>query len=83
MTISCEEQEIIYINNMRTQFFHCDICKAEITDKMSVFVFNETIINKDLQVIPVTKQADFCESCSEELVKAIDEIQKKVETKTK
>ena len=68
---------------MRTQFFHCDICKAEITDKMSVFVFNETIINKDLQVIPVTKQADFCESCSEELVKAIDEIQKKVETKTK
>ena len=67
---------------MRIQIFHCDICKKEIKGKMSVFVFNETVINQDFKKIPVTKQADFCESCSDELVKAIDIIQKKGENKS-
>lgn len=68
---------------MRTQFYHCDICKNEIKDKMAVFVWNETLINKDLQAVPVSKQADFCEECSGHIIKAIDEIAKKVEDERK
>lgn len=68
---------------MKTQFFHCDICKNEITGKMAIFVFNETLMNKDFRQVPVTKQADFCETCSDKIVKVIDEIGKKVEDEHK
>ena len=64
---------------MKTQFFNCDICKNEIKEKMSVFIWNETLVNKDLQITPVSKQADFCDECSNKIITAIDEIAKKVE----
>lgn len=68
---------------MRTQFFHCDICKIEIEGKMAVFVFNDTLINKDLQTVPVSKQADFCDGCAQYIINAIDDLAKKVEAKNK
>ena len=59
---------------MRTEFFHCDICKQEVKDCISVFVFSDIIMDKELKLIPVTKQADFCNECSKLIVKEIDKI---------
>ena len=79
MMIACAAHKIISISfNMRTQFFHCDVCKDEIKGSMGVFVFNETLLDKDFKQVPVSKQADLCQECSDVIVKAIDEHAKKV-----
>ena len=61
---------------MRTQYFFCDICKQEMKDNISVFVFSDTLIDKNFQLVPVTKQADFCNECSKLIVQEIDRIEK-------
>lgn len=61
---------------MKTQFFHCDICKNEIKGKIAVFLFNEIALTSNFEQVPVNKQADFCENCAEKIIKAIDEIDK-------
>lgn len=61
---------------MRTQFFHCDICKKEIKGKIAVFAFNDVLIDKNLEQVAVNKQADFCEECANDIIKAIDDLQR-------
>ena len=63
---------------MRTQFFHCDICRTEIKGKIAVFMFNDVLVNEQFQQVPVKKQADLCEACADQIVKTIDEMQKVV-----
>lgn len=63
---------------MRTIFFHCDLCRAEIQGEIAVFIFNGTLLNANFDKVPVKKEAHFCKDCAEKIKAAIDEIGKQV-----
>lgn len=59
---------------MKTVFFTCDLCKADIDGQMSMFIFSDTLITAEFQQVPVKKEGHYCKACTDKIVTLIENL---------
>ena len=46
----------------------CDLCEVEIKKELSVYVFNDAMINQQLESVVMKVEAHYCPECTKKIV---------------
>ena len=54
---------------------HCDSCGEKIEGGLSLFVYNDLLVDRNMQTAPIQKENHYCDkNCTEKIKEKIKEI---------
>lgn len=59
---------------MKTITYSCDICTQEFKGGMSVYLYNDILLNEKMEQKMIAKEEHYCEPCTRKIVEAINTL---------